>query len=446
MVSRYGYVTLLVIFTGVWLLSVFYIINMLHLLDHTNIRSSDISKDIIITEVKSPPLHLTTAENNLITSSSGSVPDKLSGITSSLASQTESSNIKISPKEFSVSLEHRIEELFNIGSKSPVDLLNILQTDNPLGLVQNADEFQCPHHSSDRLTSLSNVNYTRAKDFRDGKEGSWIFYQHLRKAGGTGFCDLARNNMNARQVPPYYCMIDDRGSLCTPPWNDSKYLISNMRKRGFRVTANEWDVFHEDMFAYDGAVFATTFRHPVDRWYSQYRFEHLEHRDGSAPDAPRRPFKVWYNNNKNGMMGPNYYVTTFYGGDESPNMQAHGRGDFYWTYRKFIESKQSAYKLSWNMFKKSLENVKRFNLVLITEYLSTSSPVVMKVLGWTTPPRKVLPHENQWAKRNSSDSVESLVGSVDYRNIVLDNIYDLLLFHCVQRLYLERYKCHDLDY
>lgn len=31
-------------------------------------------------------------------------------------------------------------------------------------------------------------------------------------------------------------------------------------------------------------------RHPVDRWYSQYRFEHVEHRDGSRTDQEPTPF------------------------------------------------------------------------------------------------------------------------------------------------------------
>ena len=66
-------------------------------------------------------------------------------------------------------------------------------------------------------------------------------------------------------------------------------------------------------FDLPGAIFATTFRHPIDRWYSQYRFEHLEHRDGSQPGSPRAPMLQWYNNQKGWTMGQNYYVTTFLG-------------------------------------------------------------------------------------------------------------------------------------
>ena len=32
-------------------------------------------------------------------------------------------------------------------------------------------------------------------------------------------------------------------------------------------------------------------RHPVDRWYSQYRFEHVEHRDGTKQGSDSLPFQ-----------------------------------------------------------------------------------------------------------------------------------------------------------
>lgn len=78
--------------------------------------------------------------------------------------------------------------------------------------------------------------------------------------------------------------------------------MSRMERINYRITANEWDAYYPYMGKWRGSVLATTFCHPIDRWYSQYRFEHLEHRDGSSLDAPRRPFKTWYNNNKGWTM------------------------------------------------------------------------------------------------------------------------------------------------
>ena len=66
-----------------------------------------------------------------------------------------------------------------------------------------------------------------------------------RKAGGTAFCAAAQQNMKTREVPPYYCMPDNRGSLATPPWSDAEYLLRNIREKGYRIVANEWDAFYE---------------------------------------------------------------------------------------------------------------------------------------------------------------------------------------------------------
>jgi hypothetical protein len=64
-------------------------------------------------------------------------------------------------------------------------------------------------------------------------------------------------------------MVDNKGSLATPPWNQEHKVMQAMQRRNnnvpFRVTSNEWDVFQRSMGDYKGAVLATTFRHPVDR-------------------------------------------------------------------------------------------------------------------------------------------------------------------------------------
>ncbi|CAM9954031.1 unnamed protein product, partial [Ectocarpus sp. 8 AP-2014] len=108
---------------------------------------------------------------------------------------------------------------------------------------------------------------------------------------------------------------------------------------------NEWDVFPIEHLTLQGAIFATTLRHPVDRWYSQYRFEHLEHRDGSKPGSELLPFDLWYKKIRQDEMGDNAYIKTFCGrssqqddtfsegvdGDGRPNYAR----DLWWSYHKF---------------------------------------------------------------------------------------------------------------
>lgn len=125
--------------------------------------------------------------------------------------------------------------------QSPAQLLAVLDQDDPFGVhVSNVTSFTCPEPPQ-RLTIPDKRNMGAIKSFKEGQDGSFIFFQHLRKAGGTAFCDLAERNMKDH-TPGYYCMPDERGSLATPPWN-TKWLLKTMAGRKWKIAANEWDAF-----------------------------------------------------------------------------------------------------------------------------------------------------------------------------------------------------------
>jgi hypothetical protein len=128
----------------------------------------------------------------------------------------------------------------------PAALLKQLDDDDdPLGVnVEAVDAFMCPT-PEERLTQPDLRRMEIAAQFREGK--GFVFFQHLRKAGGTGFCDLAQRSMPGR-TPPYFCMPDNRGTLATPPWNTT-WLVREMDRKGYRVAANEWDAFPRSKFA-----------------------------------------------------------------------------------------------------------------------------------------------------------------------------------------------------
>ena len=113
--------------------------------------------------------------------------------------------------------------------------------------------------------------------------GTFLFFQHLRKAGGTNFCTLAQRNLPSSQVPPYYCMPDyywtggHRCGGCFSQWTNEQ-IVTNMKSQGHRVLGNEWDPFDSERFFALPAVFATSFRKPLDRALSQFRFECIEDR------------------------------------------------------------------------------------------------------------------------------------------------------------------------
>jgi hypothetical protein len=115
----------------------------------------------------------------------------------------------------------------------------------------------------------------------------------------------------------------------------------------------------------------------------------LEHRDGSKQGDPRKSFKHWYNGQKGWTMGTNYYVKTFVGEKDSI-IPKNFKGDFYWTYSKYQKR-----ALTLPMFMDALTNLRKFNLILVTEWMSSSNRLIETVLGWKIPPKQVLPHEVQ---------------------------------------------------
>lgn len=334
-----------------------------------------------------------------------------------------------------------VEALFLLGQANASALLERLETSDPLGIKSRPQDFTCPPPEQ-RLDYPSLVNDSNAAAFRAKQPGSFIFYQHLRKAGGTSFCELCKSNLPRRQVPPYYCMPDQKGSLATPPWSDAVFLVKAMAAKDFKVAANEWDAYYDKHKNIPGAVLATTFRHPIDRWYSQYRFEHLEHRDGSKKGDPLQTFYEYYRHMQGWTMDRNYYTTTFWGVADKA-VPRNAKGDFYWTYHKFKNI-----PIDWAFFSKSLDNVRAFHLLLVTEYLSEAGPMIERTLGWGVPPKQVLPHEVQAPrdeKRKKNIPTRVLVKEQYYLEIAAENVIDILMYDVVRRIWLERHACEAAD-
>ena len=100
-----------------------------------------------------------------------------------------------------------LNKLFELGKKDPKALITELEQNDPLHVnLVDPHGFVCPQSTSLRLDYPSLINEQNLQAFREGSADSFIFYQHLRKAGGTGFCDLAQRNLPKGSVPSYYCM------------------------------------------------------------------------------------------------------------------------------------------------------------------------------------------------------------------------------------------------
>lgn len=83
--------------------------------------------------------------------------------------------------------------------------------------------FPCPSSSlsasspEQRITLPDQRNSDKARAFRNGTDPFFLFFQHLRKAGGTNFCSLAQHNLPKKQVPKYFCSaLIANGNVCGP--------------------------------------------------------------------------------------------------------------------------------------------------------------------------------------------------------------------------------------
>ena len=85
-------------------------------------------------------------------------------------------------------------------------------------------------------------------------------------------------------------------------------------------------------------------------------------------------------------MGRNYYTTTFVG-DEVDNHDQDPRKykDLYWSYHKY-----QSVPLTYEMFQKALTRIRKFHVLLITEWLNGASGMLEEALGWKVPPKKVI--------------------------------------------------------
>lgn len=231
-------------------------------------------------------------------------------------------------------------------------------------------------------------------------------------------------------------------------------------------------------------------RDPTDRWYSQYRFEHVENRDGlhgntlpfhewcacmhafgRTPRSVRtrlrphhttphhactRPCTHRYRIEAGHNMGHNYYVKTFAGDENPPDDQVltkKGRkgvplchGNFYWTYDKYRGKDGEAKLREWALFARAVDTLRRFHLVLVLELLNDGDDEIARVLDWTAPPRQVLPHEKQ-AQRSekASKRARELLDAKVFAKTREHNVLDHLFYHVGRRIFLERYACAAKD-
>lgn len=344
--------------------------------------------------------------------------------------------------------------------------------------------FPCP---VDRITLPDRRN--KKRNFRNGKV--FLFFQHLRKAGGTNFCTLAQRNLPKSQVPSYYCMPDydwkdKKCAGCFSRWTNEE-IVENMKAKNHRILGNEWDAFEPERFFDLPAVFATSFRKPLHRALSQFRFECIESRvrrymhDPNREGAKERkqnlrPCLVLRDLSSIRWPYSSFIVSLpflFIKGCKISNITEwwSRRKDltnvYTWTFaneplRKIsIGTSVSDTAKRQEVIGKALDTVSRFHLVLAMEWLAYAPPLIRKVLGFkdvSAVTERVRPHISQHQRNDGQDrnklgaagiakaswTPEEYLSPLEYKTMSEDLALDEILTDAARRMFLERLVCDDM--
>ncbi len=213
-----------------------------------------------------------------------------------------------------------------------------------------------------------------------------------------------------------------------------------MRADGHMIYGNEWDNFDGNRFFDLPATFATSFRRPLDRALSQFRFECIEDRGCKIKNVTQ-----WWE--KKGKVLTNVYVWTF--AMRGVRAMSIGTGPGH------AEERRQA-------MGRALDVVAKFNLVMVMEWLAYAPTHVTEVLGFsktTALTKRVRPHIGQ-ARREDGQEVNALGAAgiakaswtpetylpPDLYNIMSHDLaLDEILTDAARRMFLERIVCRDVD-
>lgn len=325
----------------------------------------------------------------------------------------------------------------------------LLDMETKLGRILSLQEiksiFPCPE-SKYRLTLPDQRNVTRVEEFRNGT--GFLFFQHLRKAGGTNFCTLATRNLPKHALPPYFCMPDmywpnTLGAGYLHHWTNLQII---QQIQPFRVAGNEWDTFDPEHHFDLPAVFATSFRSPMDRALSQFRFECLENRGCLIKNTTE-----WWPRRRDLA---NIYLRTFADPSQTAGLVNIYRG----------ASKDAARKRR-EFMERAMDTIVKFHLVTVMEWLAYAGPQVAEVLGFqelSALTDRVRPHIRQAPRQADGLEVGNALGARGvieknnkfYSNLLTPELHkqmsedlalDEILTDVARRIFLEHLVCDDTD-
>lgn len=232
-----------------------------------------------------------------------------------------------------------------------------------------------------------------------------------------------------------------RGAGYLHHWSNEE-ISTKMKRDGHRVTGNEWDNFDRLAHFQLPAVFATSFRRPMDRALSQFRFECIENRGCLIKDVGK-----WWKKRRDLY---NVYTVTFADVSRAGIVPVFEGND-----KKLAEERAQ-------LMANALDTVAKFHLVLSMEWLAYSKSQVTNVLGFQNTSaltHRVRPHISNH-KRNDGQE-ENKLGAAgiqkaswvpkeyltpeQYKDFSEHLALDEILTDAARRIFLERLVCNDLE-
>ena len=147
-------------------------------------------------------------------------------------------------------------------------------------------------------------------------------------------------------VPDYHWDMQHRGAGYLTRYSNQD-ITQNMKMNGHKIAGNEWDPFDGERMFDLPATFATSFRRPLDRALSQFRFECIEERGCKIKNVTK-----WWDKRKDLT---NVYTWTF--ANDGVRKISTGK------------SSRDSYGRQ-ELIGKALDVVAKFNLVMVMEWLA----------------------------------------------------------------------------
>ena len=328
------------------------------------------------------------------------------------------------------------EMLLDLALLAPRDALAALDKD-PLGVerVTNASEWRCP---AERLLSSSNAPSREAlRRMRENRDGAFLWFDHLSKAGGTSFCKFARKNVGFKSTPRYYCMPSDGADIPGTDGRVGRWPASQLReylqRTRHRVVASEWDPFPAQMLAdfKDDAVLASIIRDPLDRLVSAHKFWGvLNNPAKNAPD----PVKWLRNMDKRARARTMAQAPRDYLQQVARNNFATWKFAFS-TDGRFHDCKGDA-SCSRAALEAAVNTLSRFHVLAPTTWQAHAGPLYAR-LGWSKLEEE---HVVNIGTVQDSSSRRALPDA-DYAALREANVLDEILWHWARRAFLESLHC-----